>query len=324
MLGMETDLEAQFQQVAETSLPGEIADMLRDLHRVMEGITFTQHAASFALTQNRLEDAEIQEQKTLDGFDRAQKLFDLIRKAVVAALDEFKVNNPNIADLQDPTLDRFLAQLEREPNIEAQLGIPNRPRNLRVLAESLEFQQNGGDMLGDASETARRRAQQAMQMTQNGGQQKPVQEKPQKPDGELTDDERKEREQEKQRQHMLEKTLASVREKLDDPQTPPEQKAKLEQMAQNMQRMLEQHSSEHSASDELERIVESDQAKEALRALASGQQLPDSQWNKLLSTLDDGLWQVRGRKPPEDYRKAIEQYQDRLRRLIGTPGSGSE
>lgn len=325
MLGMEADLETQFQQVAKTSLPGEIADMIRDLHRVMEGITFTQNAASFALTRNRLEGAEIQEQKSLDGFDRAQKLFDLIRKAVVAALDEYKVDNPNIAELQDPTLDRFLAQLEREPDIEAQLGIPNRPRNLRVLAESMTFQQEGGNMLGDASNTARRRAMQAMQMTQNGGKQKPEEDKkPQKPDAELTDEERKEREQEKQRQQMLEKTLASVQEKLDDPKTPPEQKEKLEQMAQNMKRMLDQNSSQHSAAEEWERIVESDQAKEALRALATGQRLPDSQWNKLLSTLDDGLWQVRGRKPPEDYRKAIEQYQERLRKLIGTTGNGDE
>ncbi|HSG71168.1 MAG TPA: hypothetical protein VLA12_12175, partial [Planctomycetaceae bacterium] len=48
--------------------------------------------------------------------------------------------------------------------------------------------------------------------------------------------------------------------------------------------------------------------------------IPDQQWNKILSTLNEGLWQIRGRTPPEEYRKSIEQYQDQVRRLIdGTP-----
>ena len=49
-------------------------------------------------------------------------------EAKAAALDEFDVPNPSVADLQDPTLDAFLGQLEREPSIEAQLGLPERPR----------------------------------------------------------------------------------------------------------------------------------------------------------------------------------------------------
>ncbi|MBI1310888.1 hypothetical protein GC176_06230 [bacterium] len=326
MLSIEDDLEGQFQQVAETDVPGEIVDMIRDLHRVMEAITFNQNAASFALAQDRQEVAEVQQMKALDNFDRAEKLFDLIRRAVVAELDQYDVDNPNIADLQDPTLDRFLAQLEREPNIQALLGIPNRPRNLRILSDSMLFQQDGGGFLGSSGEAARQRARQAMQMQLAKEGRKPGEEatQTQKPDSELTDEERQERERAKQLQETLEKSLASVQEKLEDPETTPEQRQRLEQMAQNMRRMLDQNSSQHNAAQEWERIVESDQAKETLRALAAGQRLPDSQWNKLLSTLDDGLWQVRGRTPPEDYRKAIEQYQERLRKLLGAAGGGAE
>ncbi|NQV24197.1 MAG: hypothetical protein HQ518_07490, partial [Rhodopirellula sp.] len=68
MLGMEDDLNNQFQQTAESDLPGEIADMIRELHRVMESITFNQAAATFAAAKDRLPDAEIQEIKALDRF----------------------------------------------------------------------------------------------------------------------------------------------------------------------------------------------------------------------------------------------------------------
>jgi len=324
MLGIEDDLSGQFQQVAETELPGEIVDMIRELHRTMEAVTFHQSSASFALTQDQLERAETQEFKALDAFEKAEKLFDLIRRAVIAELDQYEVDDPNIANLQDPTLDQFLARLEREPGIQAQLGIPNRPRNLRVLSDSMMFQQGGVGGLGEASEAARKRARRemAMQLPKGARPSEEEQEKQQKPDSELTDQEREERERARRMQEVLEKSLASVQEKLDDPQTPPEQREQLEKMAENMQRMLSQQSSRPDAMQDWERIVESDQAKETLRALAAGQRLPDSQWNKLLSTLDDGLWQVRGRKPPEDYRKAIEQYQERLRKLIGGPAGG--
>lgn len=326
MLGMEDDLEGQFQQVAETEVPGPIVDMIRELHRTMEAITFHQSSASFALTQGKLERAESQQFKALDAFEKAEKLFDLIRRAVVAELDQYDVDDPNIADLEDPTLDEFLARLEREPNIQALLGIPNRPRNLRVLADSMLFQQNGQGGLGDASQAARQRARREMRMQLAKGGRRPEEESedPEKSDSEMTDEEREERERAKQMQEMLEKSLASVQEKLDDPQTKQEQREQLEKMAQNMQRMLNQQSSQPNAVQDWERIVESDQAKETLRALAAGQRLPDSQWNKLLSTLDDGLWQVRGRTPPEDYRKAIEQYQERLRKLIGGDTTGGE
>jgi hypothetical protein len=58
--------------------------------------------------------------------------------------------------------------------------------------------------------------------------------------------------------------------------------------------------------------------KEAVKALANANNLPAEQWNKLISTLDDGLWQVGGRTLPEDYRKSIEQYQERIRKLTAS------
>lgn len=327
MLGMEDELNAQFQQTAGSNLPGEIADMIRELHRVMEAITFNQAAATFAATRDQLATAEAQEIRALDGFDKAGKLFDQIRRAVVRELDQYDVDDPNIADLRDPTLDEFLARLEREPNIEAQLGIPNRPRNLRVLSQAMTGQQNnGGDLLSDAREAARRRARKAMQMVdtqterrRNGGA-----DEAEKSDNELTEEERQERERARQMQETLEKSLASIREKIEDPQTTDEQRRKLEEMAANMQRLLEQSPDDSDSAAEWERIVESQKAEETLKALASGRKIPDSQWNKLLSTLDDGIWQVGGRSPPEDYRKAIERYQERIRKLMSTVGTGAE
>ncbi|NQV25527.1 MAG: hypothetical protein HQ518_14300, partial [Rhodopirellula sp.] len=269
--------------------------------------------------------AEIQEIKALDGFSKAEKLFDQIRRAVIAALDQYDVDDPNIADLRDPTLDEFLARLEREPNIEAQLGIPNRPRNLRVLAQAMTGEQSGGsDLLSDAREAARQRARKAMEMVDaqtTAGRKK---EEPEKPENEMTDEERREREKAKEVQQKLEKSLASIKEKIEDPQTTEEQRRQLKEMAKQMKRVLDQTNGNPDSTSEWEKIVESEKAREMLKALASGQKIPDSQWNKLLSTLDDGVWQVGGRTPPEDYRKAIERYQERIRQLMSTVGSGAE
>ena len=325
MLGMEDELNNQFQQAAESELPGEIADMIRELHRVMEAVTFNQAAATFAATKDRLAVAEAQEIMALDGFEKAEKLFDQIRRAVVAALDAYDVDDPNIADLRDPTLDEFLARLEREPNIEAQLGIPNRPRNLRVLAQAMTGQQGGGgELLSDAREAARQRARKAMQMVDEERRRGKKDDREEKSESQMTAEERQEQQKAKEMQERLEKSLASIREKIEDPQTPKEQRRKLEEMAENMQRVLTQAGDDPDSGGEWQRIVESEKANEMLKALASGKKLPDSQWNKLLSTLDDGVWQVGGKTPPEDYRKAIERYQERIRQLMSTVGSGAE
>jgi hypothetical protein len=246
---------------------------------------------------------------------------------VVTALDEYDIDDPTIADLQDPTLDEFLARLEREPNIEAQLGIPNRPRNLRVLAQSMTGQDGGGgELLSDAREAAQQRARKAMKMVDDAQNRAGKNQKNEKPESEMTDEERQERKKAKEMQEKLEKSLASIKEKIEDPQTTKEQRRKLEEMAANMKRVLDSSNSDHDSDSagEWERIVESEKANEMLKALASGKRIPDSQWNKLLSTLDDGVWQVGGKTPPEDYRKAIERYQERIRQLMSTVGSGAE
>jgi hypothetical protein len=63
-------------------------------------------------------------------------------------------------------------------------------------------------------------------------------------------------------------------------------------------------------------MARSDQMRAILRAAALGEPLPASQWNRIVSSLDDGLWQVRRRTPPEQYRRAIEQYRERIRKLM--------
>ena len=316
MLGIEGDLQSEFQQLAESDVPEEILALVRELHTVMEGITVHQAAATFALTQNRLEAAALRQESGLQEFERAEKLLDKIRRDVIAALDEYDPRDPNIADLRDPTLDEFLATLEREPNIEAQLGIPDRPRNLRVIAESMEWQQSGGELLGQSGDAAAARARQMMR--ERHAQVDPQQ----KPESQWTEEERQQQAKAQQMQESLEKSLASVEEKAGDPATPPQQRRQLEAMAENMKRMLSQLGSGARDAEEWERIAESDKAKALLVALARGQRLPDEQWNKLLSTLEDGLWQIGGRTPPEDYRKAIEQYQDYLRQLENGDAEG--
>jgi hypothetical protein len=318
MLGIDADLENQFQQVAKTPLPAEIADQIRELHAVMNEMTRLQGSATFACTQNRLLTVESLQTRVNGAFARAQELFDRIRRDVAAKLDEFDVPNPSVADLEDPTLDAFLAQLEREPNIEAQLGLPDRPRNLRVIAEALTWQQTGGNQLGDSQEAARSRARQAMRLQKPP--KKPIggPENPDPPETELTDDERQERDKAEEQEREMAELLTSIRERAADPSMSPDEKRKLEQAARNLQQVLDRMTRDQLPPEEWNRIAESDQMKAILKSLARGDGIPDEQWNKLLSTLGDGLWQAGGRTLPEDYRKAIEQYQERIRRLMNT------
>ncbi|HUQ71591.1 MAG TPA: hypothetical protein VM165_18830 [Planctomycetaceae bacterium] len=309
MQGMEAELEGQFQRLAERSVPAEIASQIRELQRLMEEITFHQASATFAMTQDRLPVAEVLQALVTTGFEHAEKLLDRIRRETAAALDEFDVPNPSVDDLEDPTLDAFLARLEREPNIEAQLGLPDRPRNLRVIAESLVWQETGGDLLGDSEQAARMRAKQAMRPPKPGS--KP----PEKPENELTEEERQQRAEARELEENLARTLAALKERANDPSTSAEERRKLEQRTEDLQRMLDQLGEGGVPDDLWNRIAESEQTHAMLKALARGEGVPDEQWNKLVSTLDDGLWQVGGRTPPEAYRKAIEQYQERIRRL---------
>ncbi|MCA8997967.1 MAG: hypothetical protein KDA80_13305 [Planctomycetaceae bacterium] len=319
MQGMEGELGGQFQQQAETDLPGEIVDLIRRLHRVMEALTFNQSAATFALSRKKLERASEQQALALERFEEAEDLFDQIRRAVIQELDQYEVRDPNIADLEDPTLDEFLARLEREPNIEAQLGIPGRPRNIRISSDLAMAAASVG-YLTDSEEQAVRRAKAAMQMEKARQEQQNAE---QKTPMEMTEEEREQLARAEEAQEMLEKSLLEIQEQIDDPMTTPEQRQKLKEMAQNLERMRQELSETNASVEAWERIAQEAQTKEILEALAKGEAIPDSQWNKLLSTLADGLWQVRGKVPPEEYRPAIEQYQDRIREVMSTlPASG--
>jgi hypothetical protein len=317
MLGIDADLENQFQQIAKTSLPPEIAGQIRELHLLMDEITRLQGSATFACSQDRLQTAEVLQGRINSAFAQAQELLDRIRKAVAAALDEFEVPNPSVADLQDPTLDAFLTQLEREPNIEAQLGLPDRPRNLRVIAETMQWQQTGGDMLGDSEQAALSRARQAMRLQKR---KKPGEgaDSADPPETEQTEAERQDREKAEELEQNIAKALAAIKERAKDPALSPDEKRKLEQAAGNLEHLLDEMNRSSDPSEQWNRIAESDQIQAILKSLSRGDGIPDEQWNKLFSKLGDGLWQVGGRTLPEDYRKAIEQYQERIRKLTNT------
>lgn len=326
MLGIEDDLSVQFND--EVPMPQEVINLTNDLHRVMESITHNQSSATFALSTNRLEDAGAQQELALESFEEAQKLLNQLRKKTAEALDKMTVQNPDIAMLNDPTLDQFLADLEREPNIEAQLGIPNRPSNIRVLQDAMTWRQNGAAMLGASGEGAMSRIQQMIQERLNGSEgdrpeskqtaelEEPVD--PQK----LTDEEKQQMAETEEMQKMLKERMEQAQKELErqanDPSKTDAERQKLAAMVAQMNQSMKEMQNSQTPEQLWRQMVEADQAKAMLEALASGEQVPDEQWNKLMSTLGDGVGQVTGRVPSEDYRRSIEQYQERIRQLTGS------
>lgn len=290
MLTMETDLEAQFQQLLESELPTEIKNKIRTLHRTMESIAFHQIAASFRAGNKDLEHTSKQQQQATDQLSAAEQLFDEIRRMVVNELDQYDSPNPNIADLNDPTLDRFLAQLEREPSIAAQLGIPNRRTNLRILEDSMLQQESQSGGLGASQTAAADRVRKSMKMPAENRQQQSA--------------------DAKKAQEILAEALNEIERQRQDPKTSEAQRRRLEELAQDIKKRMadNQQPTERQAED----------VRRLLQSIASGEFLPDEQWNQLQSSLDETLWQVRGNRPPEAYRQAIEQYQDQIRELMQT------
>jgi len=380
LLGIETDLSAQFQQLAEKSVPEPIVAQIRELQKRMEDITFEQTGAEYAMSANRLPAAEKLLKRATDSFTQAEELFDQMRRAIADALDEVAVRNPTVAELEDPKLDEFLTQLEREPNIDAQLGIPERPRNLRVIADSLIWQEEGAGRLGAMEEDARGRMKEEKRERKKvkgrADPGKPEDEPELEPEeNELTDEEREEQRKLAELRAELEKAIEAREERARDPAVDPEELRKLEQAARELeekldqmqqamdpdklwrpmqadlektlallkettkdrspatedsqrievltralQRLLDQIRKEPNSDNRWKMVAEFERKKEVLRAVARGERIPDEQWNKLLSKLDDGLWQVGGRSLPEEYRKAIEQYQEQIRKLTNSGG----
>lgn len=325
MLGIEEDLEQQFQRIAEESVPDEITEMVRALLGLVQGFTLNQAAAAYAASTNDLENTAKQQRMAMTKIEEAEKLFDEMRREVADHLDEYELQDPNIADLRDPTLDEFLARLEREPNIASQLGIPRRRRNLRVLADSMLWQQTASGLLGSSGEEALRRAKKAKEMRASGrAHNKPMQQQANaQAEKDLSDEELKELKKAKELQQKLEKQMLAIQDQMKNPKTPPQQRERMKKMTEQIQRLLKQQDEQSSAIAAWQRLAQADQASAVMEALTRGEEVPDEQWNELFSTLDDGLWQVRGKQPPEQYRKAIEQYQDRLRELLGTAGAES-
>jgi hypothetical protein len=292
------------------SVPQEVRELIYELHRVMEGITLNQAAATWSLSVPDLTDAELQQYKALEGFQKAEDLFEQIRRTVVKYLDEYEVEDPTIAQLEDPTLDEFLEDLEREPNIAVQLGIPNRPRNLRVIADSMQWQRQGADYLNQSLNAARQRMRDAMKKRQQEKQTAGT--KPEDPQDEKPDPET----DVKDLEEMIRRSVAKLEEKMKNEEMTEAERKQMEALAENMKRYLKKSADQPNAQQLWRKIAESDQAEAMLKAMARGEAIPDQQWNKILSTLNEGLWQIRGRTPPEEFRKSIEQYQEQIRTLI--------
>lgn len=375
LLGIEAELGAQFQQLAERSIPEPIVAQIHRLQQLMQDITFEQSGAEFAMAENRLPVAEKLLRRASENFTQAEELFDELRRAIASSLDESTIPNPTIAELEDPKLDDFLTQLEREPNIDAQLGIPDRPRNLRVIADSLTWQEEGPGQLGAMEEDARGRmkSEQKERTLAKGSSDAEQPEKvPDEKENELTEEDRQTQEKLAQIRDELARAMDAQKERTKDPAADPEElkqlaraakeaqeklekiqqaidpeklwkpmKADLEKtlamlqqtkkessrpddsqrvdmLTKDLQRLLDEIRKEPSADNRWKMVAEFESKKSVLKAIAKGERIPDEQWNKLLSKLDDGLWQVGGRSLPEEYRKAIEQYQEQIRKLTNS------
>ncbi|QDT12925.1 hypothetical protein [Planctomycetes bacterium K23_9] len=320
MQNIQAELAQEFtRQVDDAIVPVEVTNLVSKLHRVMESITFNQVAATIAAKAGDLERSSRQQQLALKRLAEAEDLFDQMRRAVVDALDQYDEPNPSVADLRDPTLDEFLARLEREPNIAAQLGLPRRRRNLRIQADAMMWQQQGASLLGSSGDAARARVKRETKInrqgSQAGDQSKP---RPDKTDSQpMTKEQQDKIAQAKRAQQEMEKSLLEIETQAASQGQSAKQKERLLQIARQLRELMKPNADDQQPSSAWQKIAQSDQAQSVLAAARRGESIADEQWNKLSSTLEDGLWQVRGKKPPEEYRKAIQHYQDSLRELVG-------
>lgn len=300
------ELGGQFQG----EVPAPIQDVVRELEAAMEAIPFSQMAAAFSLSRDELADAEAQQSLSLAAFERAEQLFDQLRRMVIEELDQREADNPNVADLVDPTLDRFLEQLEREPNLAALLGIPNRPRNLRVISDWMLWDEQQGAGQG-AMDEAVRRAQRRAEEEQLARPAPSTDDK----DDDLTEEEWRKVADAEQAAELLQEKIDELRRQAADPEMDAEQAEKLRDMAEQLESLRKQFAEAGGDEKNWEETVRSDRTRALMRALAADKPLADAQWNRILSSLGDGLWQVRRKTPPEHYRRAIEQYQEQVRKL---------
>ena len=313
MADIEGDLDGLFRP---DDVPPEVINIVRELLIVMEMITFNQVAATYELNGEQLNKAEAQQTMANEGLERAEELFDKMRRTVVDILDEREVDDPNIADLVDPSLDEFLERLEREPNLGQLLGIPDRPSNLRVMRDWMLWQAQGGGMEGAGGQQVAANAMLRAKMLAQRRMRDEERRRRATSDAPLTEEEMRQFSQAEQTEEELERMLRAIQEKMQDPAMDKDRRRELQEKAEMLANMLRDARGGRLDQRKWQELAESDQMKAVLKALGKGEPLPDDQWNTLLSTLDKGLWQVRGRTPPADYRQAIEQYQDQIRRLL--------
>ena len=279
--------------VGLTEMPGEADAARKKLAPMLEKVTFHQSAAVYRAAQGDIEAMAVQQQLALETLEQCEELLDEFRRSVAAALDEIEGPTPNVADLVDPTLDDLLRALEREPNAATRLGLGNRRQNLRVLSDWTLYQQrnrkNRGK--GDPSEKARARARELMEAA----------EEPQEEsiDGTMTEME-----------VAIERLLERANEAGD-----PREADRLRSLAKELQDAVGPGESKAQQRERWRRMAKADKLRNAMRAVANGEQLPNNQWNRLLSSLERGLLQVRGRTAPEEFQRAIEQYRERVGRL---------
>lgn len=306
LLSANGDLTGQFQG----DVPAAVQAAARELEAAMEAVTFNQLAASFSLSRDELADAETQQSLALAAFERAEELFDRLRRMVIEELDKRDPDDPNVAELEDPTLDRFLEQLEREPDLAALLGIPDRPRNLRVISDWMLWDEQQGGAQGVMDEAARRARRRAEE--EQLARPKP---KPPGKEDDRSEEEWRQVADAEQAEELLQKKIEEFERQAADPKMEPGQAAKLLAMAEKLESLRKQLAEAGGEQRKLEEVVHSDQWRAAMQSLAANQSHADEPWNRILSSLGDGLWQVRRKTPPEHYRRAIEQYQERVRKL---------
>ena len=319
MLDLKEDLKQQFARQEGASLPDEVSDLVDQVQQQMDSIVMIQVAATIASSQDNEKKASRHQQTAMARFDEAGEILDQLRRAVADALDEYDEPDPNIADLRDPTLDEFLARLEREPDIVDRLGLSKRRRNLRVNADSMLWSQQATGLLGPSEEAAQKRIASEMRLKGDGDRSAAKEDaEPNKPkEGPMSDEERERLAEAKSQQQEMEKTLLEIESQAQSLPKTSEQRQRLETIAKRLREIIESPDDNEQRSSAWQEIVQMDQAQTVLAAARRGETVPDEQWNKLVSALEDGLWQVRGKKPPEEYRKAIERYQDSLRELVG-------
>jgi hypothetical protein len=306
------NIDQQLTTQFRGQVPKAVTELSSELKQLMETITFNQAAAAFELQSRRLAEAESQQALAVDRFEQAEELFDRIRRTVVDELDQIDPPNPNIADLEDPTLDQLLQQLEREPDLNILLGLPNRPQNLRIISDFLVSTDGNVSVptaLAQAAERARKRAKEESE--EAGRLRRQIDQ-----DDDKTEEEWRQVADADEAREKLQKKIDELKQRADDSKNNPDEAAKLRHMAEQLEEMRQQLARHAIDKHQWEEMIRSDQMQSILRAAARGEALPDTQWNRLMSSLGDGLWQGRRREPPENYRRAIEQYQERLRKLI--------